>query len=240
MKHVLILLCLVLGTAAHAATDAQALLAESDRARGGHLPGLSWTIQISSVDGDGQTVQTMAVIAQDADSRADYTAPAKLKGQFVVMLGRNMWFARWGLQKPVPISPRQRLIGQAANGDIAATNYLDDYNASLAGEDTVDGEQCVILQLVAKTKSVTYDRIRYWVSSTRKVGVKAEFFTVSGRLFKSARFEYGNTIGHEGRTYPFISRMQIVDAINAQNRTTMDYSRVAVCRPDPSRFELVQ
>jgi hypothetical protein len=34
--------------------------------------------------------------------------------------------------------------------------------------------------------------------------------------------------------------MQIVDAINAQNRTTMDYSQVAICRPDPSRFELVQ
>ena len=240
MKRTLLLMALLVASAAHAVPDADALLAESDRARGGHLPGLAWTIEIVSVDSDGETRQTMVALTRNTDTRVDYTAPEKMKGQFVVMLGRNMWFGRPGLQKPVPISPRQRLIGQASNGDIAATNYRDDYRARVNGEEIVAGEPCVVLDLTAKTKNVTYDRIRYRVSIARQVGVKAEFFTVSGKLFKTAAFDYGNALDFGGKTYLFVSRMFIVDAINPQNRTTMTYSNVQVRRPDPSRFELTQ
>ncbi len=238
MKPALLFLTALIASAVHAAPDADTLIAESDRARGGHLPGLAWKIEVDSYDNHGETRQTMAAITRDTDTRVDYLAPAKMKGQSVLMLGRNMWFSRPGLHKPVPLSPRQRLIGQAANGDIAATDYRDDYNARWGGEETVAGERCAVLELTARTKNVTYDRIRYWISTGRQVGVKAEFFTVSGKLFKTAAFDYGNAIDYEGKTYPFISRMLIVDAINPRNRTTMTYSGVQVRRPDASRFEL--
>jgi hypothetical protein len=240
MQRTFLLLTAFIAAGAQAAPDADALLAESDRARGGHLPGLAWTIEIASHDSDGDTRQTMAAITRDTDTRVDYTAPEKMRGQFVILLGRNMWFSRPGLQKAVPISPRQRLIGQAANGDIAATNYRDDYHARLGGEEPVGGEPCAVLELNAKARNVTYDRIRYWVSIARRVGVKAEFYTVSGKLFKTATFDYGNAIEHEGHAYPFVSRMLIVDAINRQNRTLMSYSGVQVQCPDRSRFELSQ
>jgi len=239
MKYALALL-LCLPMLAHAAIDANALLAEADHARGGNLPGVVWLISIDSHDGDGDTSRVMQAIAGDGNSRIEYTEPAKMRGQRIVMQGRNMWFVRPGLQRPVPLSPRQRLIGNAANGDVAATHYAADYEAEIVGTENVDGEACTVLALKAKARNTTYDRIRYWISEKGKLGIKAEFYTVSGKLFKSARFEYANEIVYEGRRIPFVSRMLISDAINAGNVTTLRYSSVRVKRPDPSLFELNQ
>ena len=226
--------------AAEGGATAESLLASSDRSRGGGLPGLAWTIEIVATDADGESRQVLTAIARDNDSRVDYTAPEKTKGQFVIILGRNMWFSRPGLRKPVPISPRQRLIGEAANGDIATTNYRTDYAPKMGPQETIDGELCQILELSAKAKNVTYDRIRYWVSLSRGVGVQAEFYTVSGKLIKRARFEYGNEISYSGDQVRFLSRTIISDAISPANRTVMTYRDVRVAAPDPSRFELVQ
>jgi hypothetical protein len=220
------------------AAETENLLLNADRSRGGSLPGISWIIDINSHDRDGDTHQTMNAIANATNTRVDYIAPEKIKGQRVLMVGRNMWFSRPGLQRPVPISPRQRLIGQASNGDIAATNYTADYNAKAAGEEQIDGEACALFELTAKEKNTTYDRIRYWVSEKRKVGVKAEFYTVSGKLFKTARFEYDNVIDNNGARIPFVSRMTITDALDASSTTTLDYRDVKVKKADPSLFEL--
>jgi hypothetical protein len=61
--------------------------------------------------------------AADNASLAEYLEPLRSKGSRILQVGRNMWFTKPGLRKPVAISPRQRLTGQAAIGDIAATNY---------------------------------------------------------------------------------------------------------------------
>lgn len=235
MKSLLLLLgCLAL--TAHAA-DPEALLQQADRARGGGLPGLAWSIDIDSRDAEGTQHQTLDAIADTHNVRVDYTAPEKTRGQRVIMRGRNMWFSRPGLQRPVPISPRQRLIGQAANGDIATTNYLADYEAREAGQERVDEEDCVVFELSARERSVTYDRIRYWVSQARGLGLKAEFYTVSGKLLKTARFRYDNEISFEGRKIPFVSRMSITDAIRPDSVTTLSYRQVRISKPDPARFD---
>ncbi len=150
-----------------------------------------------------------------------------------------MWLTKPGLSKPIPISPRQRMSGQAANGDIAATNYAGDYDAQMEATETLDGESCYVLNLTAKHKRTTYDRIRYWVSVKRLVGVKAEFYSVSGKLLKTARFEYHNTIEHEGKHIPFVSRMTIRDAL-IDAETTMDFGTVKVKKIAASEFDLGQ
>jgi hypothetical protein len=147
-----------------------------------------------------------------------------------------MWMTRPGLSKPIPISPRQRMSGQASNGDIAATNYAGDYEAELAGTENIDGEECHVLNLTAKHKRATYDKIRYWVSVKRVVGIKAEFYSVSGKLLKTAHFEYGNTIEHEGKRIPFISRMTIRDAL-IDAETVMEFGTVKVKKIAASEFD---
>ena len=150
-----------------------------------------------------------------------------------------MWLTRPGLSKPIPISPRQRMSGQASNGDIAATNYAGDYDAELSGNETVDSEACHVLELRARHKRATYDRIRYWVSVKRVVAVKAEFYSLSGKLLKTARFEYDNAIEYEGKRIPFVSKMTIRDAL-VDAETTMEFSAVKVSKVAASEFDLGQ
>lgn len=213
------------------------ILEKSDEARGS-VKGIVWEIKLESIENGRKQSRTLKIKARDFNSLAEFISPPKVKGRKLLMIDRNMWFIKPGLRKPVPISPRQKLMGSASNGDIASTNYAGDYDATLVSEDTVKGELCYLLDLTAINKKVTYDRIKYWVSKKRLVGVKAEFFTVSGKIFKSATFEYGNSIPIEGKPKPFVSKMIITDAVIKENVTTMTYSKIRLKKIPDSTFNL--
>jgi hypothetical protein len=240
LKNLFAALLFGVSLSAFAEPDAQAMLKHADRARGGGLPGIVWEIRLVSRDGDKVSdEQRFEVRAVDDASVAETLEPVRFKGSKLLQVGRNMWLTRPGLSKPIPISPRQRMSGQASNGDIAATNYAGDYEAQLVGEETVDGEACLVLELTAKHKRATYDRVRYWVSAKREVGIKAEFYSLSGKLLKTARFDYGNAIEYEGRRIPFVSRMTIRDAL-IDAETTMDFGTVKVRKIPAAEFDLGQ
>jgi hypothetical protein len=231
------LLAVIHGAAADDRTAAQ-ILKSSDVARGGGFPGIIWNVHLVAKTTDSEQVRELTVRAANGDSLVEFSAPAKVKGQKLLTVGRNMWFLQPGLQKPVPISPRQRLMGEAANGDIAATDYAGDYTPALTGEEAVENEDCYVLDLHANNKAATYDRIVYWVSKKRLVGVKAEFYTVSGKKLKTALLEYRNEIRYQGRNVAFISRMVILDALNPASVTTMSYSDVRIARIRAEEFNI--
>jgi Outer membrane lipoprotein-sorting protein len=211
--------------------DYDKILARSDRARG-NLAGIQWKIKIASRENGRSQHRELRLKARGVNSLAEFTAPAKVKGRKLLMRDRNMWFIKPGLRKPVPISPRQKLMGGASNGDIASTNYAGDYKIAAASEEEANGEACYLFDLEALDHKVTYDKIRYWISKKRLVGVKAEFYTVSGKLFKTATFEYDNWISVNEKAFPFVSKMEITDTLIRQNVTTLYYSNVRV-KPVP-------
>jgi len=204
------------------------ILTHADRARG-NLDGIVWNIAIMTDEDGSRESRGMLVKVKGNNTLARFTSPANMNDRMVLMVDRNMWFIRSGLKKPVTLSPRQKLIGDAANGDIASTNYVEDYEGALIGEEAVRNEPCYVLDLKAANKNVTYDRIKYWVSKERLVGVKAEFYTLSGKLFKTAEFKYENRIrvGNEEEA-PFVSELTIRDAIQKDRKTTMTYSNIKV------------
>ncbi len=212
------------------------ILKHADRARG-NLDGIIWNIMITTNE-DGSESRGMTVKVKRSNTLAKFTSPASMNDRMVLMVDRNMWFIRSGLKKPVSLSPRQKLLGDAANGDIASTNYVEDYAATLLGEEPVRGEPCYVLDLKAVNKSVTFDRIKYWVSKERLVGVKAEFYTLSGKLFKTAEFKYGNRVKTDNEEAPFVSELIIRDAIQKDRVTTMTYSNIRVEPIPDSTFNL--
>ena len=234
------LLILAIAATLAAAPDPAQLLKRSDQARGGGLPGLVWEVRSHNsgpqADPDDPPMRLLIKAADDA-SLAETLEPLRSKGARMLQVQRNMWLTKPGLKKPVAISPRQRLTGQAAIGDIAATNYAKDYNASFLREEAVAGEPCYLLQLAANSRQATYDRVLYWISVERGTAVRAEFQSLSGKKLKSARFEYGNRIELQGRTVPFVSRMEISDALT-DARTTLEYGRIAVKAVPASDFDV--
>jgi len=223
----------------HAAPDLspKEILTKADEARG-NAEGVEWEIAIDSMEGGRQQQRTIRVTARGFNSLAEFLAPPNVKGQKLLMLDRNMWFAKPGLSKAVPISPRQKLLGGAANGDIASTNYAGDYHIAQSSEDMVNGEPCFLFDLAAVDKRATYDRIKYWISKERLVGLKAEFYTVSGKMFKTATFDYKNSITIDGKPREFISRMVIASAVLKEDVTTMSYHHPLIKKVPDSVFNL--
>ncbi len=217
--------------------DLIALLKSTDRSRG-NLEGLVWSVETQTQE-QGEAGQTLKfkLFTKNANSLVRFTSPARMRGQMMLMRDRNMWFIRPGLRKPVAISPRQRLTGAASNGDIASTNYAGDYAAVLLGEARIAGKPCYILELTANNSKVSYDKIKYWISKSDGLGRRADFYTVSGKLFKKATFEYNNTINKGSRTIPFVSKMMISDT-TSEIQTTLFYSDVAVQDIANSTFNL--
>jgi hypothetical protein len=153
------------------------------------------------------------------------SAPARQKDEIYLFNDRNLWVHRPGLRKPISVSPRQRLTGQAAIGDIANTNYARDYEGKVVGEEEVNGTKSYKLALKSKSEKTTYDGINYWISKDKGLGVKAEFLTSEGKVFKVAEIEYKNSVKGAGGNVPFISKMTIRDAAFKENVTVMTYTK---------------
>lgn len=209
------------------ANDAQDLLKASDQFRGGTQSGIEWQVRLRTVENGKSSDRTFSVKVKGVDALVEALSPAKFKGEIYLFNDHTMWFFKPSLKKPIAISARQKLSGQAANGDIAATNYARDYTAKLEKSEKVKGVMAQVLLLKAKSDQVTYDQIRYWVSEKSKQALKAEFMTLQGKPFKVATFEYKNTLSSGGKRNPFLSRVTIIDAKFNKNRSVMDYSHVS-------------
>lgn len=207
------------------ADQASDLLEASDLGRGGMKSGIEWNATIETVDNGESSTREFKIKALDHDAFVESLAPAKNKGEVFLFNDRQMWFFKPSLKKPVAISARQKLSGQASNGDIASTHYARDYNATIEKTEKVEGVTYHVLMLKAKAKNLTYDQIRYWISDKTKLATKAEFLTLQGQPFKYGYLEYGNTITVNGKTVPFVSQLTIVDAKFEQNKSIIKYAK---------------
>ncbi len=205
------------------------ILQKADESRG-NLEGVEWLVSIAVGNKKRNNSMGYMVKSRSFDTLATATLPAKDKGNKVLMVKGNMWFYKPGLSKPVPIARRQKLIGTAAYGDIAATNYDEDYVAKPLADETFQGVDCYVFDLKAKTSKATYDRIKYWISKADLIGVRAEYYTVSGRQFKSAIMHYHNIVTVENTTRPFISEIDIQDEMMGSEHTFLTFEKPKIGR----------
>ncbi|WP_226647153.1 outer membrane lipoprotein-sorting protein [Microbulbifer variabilis] len=210
-------------------------LREADLARGG-WGSYQWKLRIHTKDPAGATDTNYDIAVRDGRALAMTTAPRRYRGEKILIASRAMWYAKPGLRKPVSISPQQRLVGEAANGDIASTQYARDYTPEYLGTEALDGTPCYKLKLTAATNSATYESIIYYLDRDSLLGVKAEFLTASGMPLKIAQFEYGNAVLVEGEEQPFVSRMKIVNANFPERYSVLEYAQVSPANPPESLF----
>lgn len=221
-----------------AAPRAEVLLKTSDRSRGGLSEGLVWDLKIISTSQDQNSEFTYQVKAKESFALAKCLAPARSKDEMYLFLDKNLWVHRPGLKKPMSLSVKQKLIGQAANGDIATTNYFRDYTPKIVGEEMIAGVKTWKLNLKAKTNDVTYDQINYWISQDKMLGIQAEYLTLQNEVFKKATFEYKNQISKGGKDIPFVSKLTIVDAKDSKLKSELIYSQPKVESLEDSIFNV--
>jgi len=179
--------------------DAQRILAASDAVRNPpHAFALTTTL-IEYHNGHQTDTSTLQIYAKAEPASGRYrnlmrfAAPARDANKLMLKNGNDLWFYDPASQASVRISPRQRLLGQAANGDVVTVNLAKDYHAELLGEEEVeDGDRvlraCHHLALSAVSSDVTYDRIEMWIARDTDRPVKSKFYAESGQLLKTAYY----------------------------------------------------
>ena len=66
---------------------------------------------------------------------------------------------------------------------------IDEYDASVTGSDTVRGRPCWVLELTARTPTVSYHSRKVWVDKERYVPLREDRFAKSGMLLKTTEVD---------------------------------------------------
>ena len=147
------------------------------------------------------------------------TEPASERGQIMLMKGRDLWVFMPEVSQPIRIALSQRLTGQVANGDLARANFASDYNPKMLRTETVGSDNYHVLELIAVDRSVTYQKVVYWVREKDSWPYKAEFYSLSNRLLKTCKYENYQTM--EGRLRP--TRLVMEDALKSGEQSVLEY-----------------
>lgn len=150
------------------------------------------------------------------------TEPAAERGQIMLMKGRDLWIFMPDVSQPIRIALSQRLTGQVANGDLARANFAGDYNPRLLRSETIGSETYDVLELIAVDRSVTYQKVIYWVRQKDSWPFKAEFYSLSQRLLKTAKYE--NYKMMEGRMRP--TRLVMEDNMKQGEQSVLEYEKM--------------
>jgi outer membrane lipoprotein-sorting protein len=215
----------LVGHAATTATtpDAGAILKRADTYRNG-WPSYVLHVKITNYESGKSDEEKLYEVSQKGTEKTyvEFMSPRE-KGQHLLMLGDDMWVFLPDTSRPVRITPLERLSGDASNGDIARTNYAADYNPVFLRTEKVGTEECNVLELTAKRKGATYQRILFWVRGEDARPVKAEFYLTSGKYIKSATFDEYASVG--GRSQ--LRRMTLYDEIRHNSHSVLEYSGIA-------------
>ena len=78
----------------------------------------------------------------------------------------------------------------------------------------------------------SYDLIRTWIAQDSRLGIYAEYFTVSGKRIRTVDLRYDLTMTYKGETFPFVSQARFVDELAAGRATVMRVSEPEAMPPD--------
>ncbi|MGP1628494.1 MAG: outer membrane lipoprotein-sorting protein [Giesbergeria sp.] len=227
MQHTLVttLAALALaGTAAPTlAQDINTLLKDADHYRmaADNLQ-IDTQVSVFNTDGSPDKERRYTVFAQAGRKSLVLMQSPVEKGQKVLMLGDDFWLVLPGSQRPLRITPMQKLLGDASTGDIASMRWAGDYTGQLVGEEPCNTDAkapvCLHVSLQATRKGVTYQRIELWIGKTRHEPVHADLFVQSDKLAKQARFVM-DTAASPAR----VSEMVLVDQLSNKKETRIRY-----------------
>ena len=136
----------------------------------------------------------------------EYLSPAREKGKKMLKIGNKIWnYTPEPNDRIITISGhllKQSVMGSDLSYEDMTENdgLADIYHAKIIGREKISGRDCLVLELTAKTRKVTYHSRKLWVDAERWLPLKEERFARSGRLLKKTQII--EVFQVEGRWYP--------------------------------------
>jgi hypothetical protein len=209
------------------AQDITTLLKNADRYRmSAENLQVDTQVTVFNTDGSQDKERRYTVFAQSERKSLVLMQSPVEKGQKVLMLADDFWLLMPNTQRPMRITPMQKLLGDASTGDIATMNWAGDYTGTVVGEepcaptstDNNTKATCLHLSLQANRKGVTYQRIELWIGKTRHEPVRADLFVQSDKLAKQARF-----VMDKPTNPTTVAEMVLVDQLSNKKETRIKY-----------------
>jgi len=207
--------------AAAAPPDAATILRKADRAVLGESAAYTLRMTVVRPGKPERVVELKGWKKGDEQGLVRYTAPAKERGTAYLRNADSTWLFLPSAEKVVRVGAKQNFGGgDFSNADIFRLSLVRDYDATLAGEETAEGQACHRLELKAKDRSIAYDRVVYWVRSDGTFyPVKADYYTLSGKNLKSLLVSQVKPLG--GRTRPTLLTMH--SRVDEGSRTRLEF-----------------
>jgi hypothetical protein len=162
------------------------IVKKADLKRG--LGNVSHSFNVTVTDQDNKKEVFHFYFRDVNNTLTEQTEPERARGRKLLMKDYDIWMFTPNTKKALRISLEQKLTGQVSNGDIARTNYAEDYDATIIDADKKENADVYRLDLKAKNKKVTYGRIEYVVAKKDFAPQEATFFALSGKPLKRAKF----------------------------------------------------
>ncbi|HEX7927986.1 MAG TPA: outer membrane lipoprotein-sorting protein [bacterium] len=213
------------------AQTAQEIIAASDKVRNPSQP-FRLTNTLTEYRSGEEKGRIVLLISSKLDQSsgqfrnvARYAEPPRDAGKLILMVGTTMWFYDPASKASVRLSPQQRLVGQASNGDAITVNLAKDYTGTIAGEEKIQDadrkdRNTWHLELKAANESATYARAEYWIEKGTFYPIKSKLYSDSGRLLKIVYFRKFET--QLGGTRPM--EAILIDGVDNRLITRMSFS----------------
>lgn len=152
-----------------------------------------------------RTIESESYAEGDQKAYTEYLSPAREQGTKMLKLEDQLWIFSPSTDRTIQISGH--LLRQSVMGsDLSYEDMMDDpnlrnkYDAVVVGSESIDGRDCWIVEMHAKSEDVAYQSRKLWVDKSRYIPLQEELFAKSGKLLKKTELSDIKQI--QGRWYP--------------------------------------
>ena len=197
-KIIAVLLFLCVFCSAYAETDYAKMLKEVDELVTFKGSDLSAEYTIVKRDPDGtSTTNVAAMFRRDSEEKFVVLVlqPVSDKGKGYLKIGNNLW-----LYDPIGrgftfTSAKDRFQNSSFRlSDFTGSNYSGNYKIKSVKQEKLGKFNCTLFELEATTKSVSFPKVKIWVSEDNLVR-KLEDYSLSGQLMRTSAFPSYQKVG---------------------------------------------
>lgn len=197
-------------------------------------------VQIGLADGQTKGSHEYKVFLNTDNDSVIEMLSTNERGRRVLMTEDAVWLRIPTSDRPIHITPLQRLLGQANYGDVGRLSWDGAYRIKEVSEDTslqrpdidaalgasgdqfrpLTGQPLQHLVLEAISNTATYPRIELWASPKDHAPIRADYFLTSGKRLKTGWFSEPITTPH-GMTARSVVFHDELDPANVTVMTTL-------------------
>lgn len=152
-----------------------------------------------------------------------YNQPSRIKGVSFLFLKNDIWsyFPRTGRVRHLASSIKnQKMMGSSFSYDDFSCDAFDDYTVKLIREERLGGEDCYVIEGIAKSDEAAYNRLTAWVTKDGFRLLKVNYFEDKQKvkiMIVNSFFKLNGELRPEKIT---------MEDLNDDNKTVFEYLKI--------------